>query len=44
MIIEDSANVTFNENTFNVDGKGPDWLFDIDALTKTLSFSDEIST
>ena len=43
-IIEESADITFNENTLNVDGKGPDWLFDIDALTKTLSFSDKVST
>ena len=43
-IIEESANVTFNEHTLNAYGKGPDWLFDIDALTKTLSFSDELST
>ena len=43
-IIEESADITFNENTLNVDGKGPDWLFDIDALTRTLSFRDEFST
>ena len=43
-IIEESVDITFNENTLNIDGKGPDWLFDIDALTKTLTFSDKFST
>ena len=40
-IIEESANVTFNENIINESGKGPNWLFDIDALTTSLSFSDK---
>nr|GEV63275.1 hypothetical protein [Tanacetum cinerariifolium] len=28
----------FSENTPNVVGSGPDWLFDIDALTRTMSY------
>ena len=43
-IIEESANVTFNENTPNIPGVGPTWLFDIDALTKSLSFCYELNT
>ena len=43
-IIEESFNVTFNENTPNATGKGPDWLFDIDVLTTSLSFSDKFPT
>ncbi|RRC79823.1 hypothetical protein EH999_23420, partial [Escherichia coli] len=38
-IIEESINVKFNENTPNVPGSGPDWLFDIDALTNSLNMS-----
>jgi hypothetical protein len=37
-IVEESVNVTFNENTLNVSGVGPDWLFNIDELTKSLSY------
>ncbi|GJW12957.1 ribonuclease H-like domain-containing protein [Tanacetum coccineum] len=36
-IIKESANVTFNENTSNAPGTGPDWLFDIDAFTNSSS-------
>ena len=43
-IIEESANVSFNEHTPNILGKGPDWLFDIDALTLSLSPYDEFGT
>ncbi|GKD21740.1 retrovirus-related pol polyprotein from transposon TNT 1-94, partial [Tanacetum coccineum] len=28
----------FSENTPNVVGSGPDWLFDIDALTRTMNY------
>ncbi|GKA36738.1 putative ribonuclease H-like domain-containing protein [Tanacetum coccineum] len=29
---------TFSENTPNIAGSGPNWLFDIDALTKSLNY------
>ncbi|KAI3714956.1 hypothetical protein L6452_21919 [Arctium lappa] len=38
-IIEECDNVKCNENTPNLIGTGPDWLFDIDSLTNSLSFS-----
>ncbi|GJS68151.1 hypothetical protein Tco_0682716 [Tanacetum coccineum] len=28
----------FNENTPNIAGSGPTWLFDIDGLTKTMNY------
>ncbi|GKE02434.1 putative ribonuclease H-like domain-containing protein, partial [Tanacetum coccineum] len=34
-IVEENLHVKFNENTPNMVGSGPNWLFDIDALTKT---------
>ncbi|GJZ72020.1 ribonuclease H-like domain-containing protein [Tanacetum coccineum] len=37
-IVEESLHIRFNENTPNVAGSGPDWLFDIDALTKTMNY------
>ena len=37
-IIEESANVTFNELTSNASGSVPNWMFDIDALTNSLNF------
>ncbi|GKF85767.1 hypothetical protein Tco_0253594 [Tanacetum coccineum] len=30
--------VQFSENTSNVVGSGPNWLFDIDALTKSMNY------
>ncbi|KAJ9545396.1 hypothetical protein OSB04_025103 [Centaurea solstitialis] len=38
-IIEKSDNVKCNENTPNVHGTGPNWLFDIDSLTNSLNIS-----
>ncbi|KAJ9541256.1 hypothetical protein OSB04_027762 [Centaurea solstitialis] len=43
-IIEESDNVRFNENTPNVPGSGPDWLFDIDSLTNSLNMSSAVVT
>ncbi|KAJ9541286.1 hypothetical protein OSB04_027792 [Centaurea solstitialis] len=42
--IEESDNVKFNENTPNVPGSGPDWLFDIDSLTNSLNMSSAVVT
>ncbi|GJX29151.1 putative ribonuclease H-like domain-containing protein, partial [Tanacetum coccineum] len=33
MIVEETLNIRFLENTPNVKGNGPDWLFDVDSLT-----------
>ncbi|GKF47820.1 ribonuclease H-like domain-containing protein, partial [Tanacetum coccineum] len=38
MIVEENLHVRFNENTPNMVGSGPNWLFDIDALTKTMNY------
>nr|GFA38488.1 hypothetical protein [Tanacetum cinerariifolium] len=32
-IVEENMHIRFSESTPNVVGSGPDWLFDIDALT-----------
>ncbi|KAI3680946.1 hypothetical protein L6452_35726 [Arctium lappa] len=40
-IIEESDNVKCNENTPNPIGSGPQWLFDIDSLTNSFSFSSD---
>ncbi|GJW96682.1 putative ribonuclease H-like domain-containing protein, partial [Tanacetum coccineum] len=32
-IVEETLNIRFLENTPNVTGYGPDWLFDVDSLT-----------
>ncbi|GJX96146.1 retrovirus-related pol polyprotein from transposon TNT 1-94 [Tanacetum coccineum] len=37
-IVKESLHIRFSENTPNSVGSGPDWLFDIDALTKTMNF------
>nr|GEW07969.1 hypothetical protein [Tanacetum cinerariifolium] len=37
-IAEEILHVRFCKNTPNVVGSGPDWLFDIDALTRTLNY------
>ncbi|GJT12009.1 putative ribonuclease H-like domain-containing protein [Tanacetum coccineum] len=37
-IVEENLHIRFSENTPNVVGSGPDWLFDIDALTKTMNY------
>ncbi|KAJ9547394.1 hypothetical protein OSB04_019937, partial [Centaurea solstitialis] len=43
-IIEESDNVRCNENTPNIPGSGPNWLFDIDSLTNFLNMSSEVIT
>ncbi|GJV98884.1 ribonuclease H-like domain-containing protein [Tanacetum coccineum] len=35
---EENLHVQFSENTPNITGTGPNWLFDIDALTKLMKY------
>ncbi|GJZ53148.1 hypothetical protein Tco_0608033 [Tanacetum coccineum] len=37
-IVEENLHIKFSENTPNVVGSGPDGLFDIDALTRTMNY------
>ncbi|GKE20782.1 ribonuclease H-like domain-containing protein [Tanacetum coccineum] len=37
-IVEENLHIRFSENTPNVAGSGPYWLFDIDALTRTINY------
>ncbi|GKA79111.1 retrovirus-related pol polyprotein from transposon TNT 1-94 [Tanacetum coccineum] len=37
-IVEENLHIKFIESTPNVVGSGPDWLFDIDALTRTMNY------
>ncbi|GJQ89574.1 putative ribonuclease H-like domain-containing protein [Tanacetum coccineum] len=37
-IVEENLHIRFSENTPNAEGSGPDWLFDIDALTRTMNY------
>ncbi|GJU29418.1 putative ribonuclease H-like domain-containing protein [Tanacetum coccineum] len=37
-IVEENLHIRFSDNTPNVIGSGPDWLFDIDALTRTMNY------
>nr|GEU73744.1 hypothetical protein [Tanacetum cinerariifolium] len=37
-IVEENLHVKFNENTPNIIGSGPNWLFDIDVLTKSINY------
>ncbi|GJY29702.1 ribonuclease H-like domain-containing protein [Tanacetum coccineum] len=37
-IVEEKVHVQFSENTPNTAGSGPNWLFDIDALTKSMNY------
>ncbi|GJQ91832.1 putative ribonuclease H-like domain-containing protein [Tanacetum coccineum] len=37
-IVEKNMHVQFSENTPNIVGSGPNWLFDIDALTKPMNY------
>ncbi|GKB90986.1 putative ribonuclease H-like domain-containing protein [Tanacetum coccineum] len=37
-IVEDNLHVQFSENTPNIARSGPNWLFDIDALTKSMNY------
>ncbi|GJS65178.1 ribonuclease H-like domain-containing protein [Tanacetum coccineum] len=37
-IVEENLHIQFSENTPNIAGSGPNWLFDIDALTKSINY------
>ncbi|GJX35414.1 retrovirus-related pol polyprotein from transposon TNT 1-94 [Tanacetum coccineum] len=37
-IVEENLHIRFSESTPNVARSGPDWLFDIDALTRTINY------
>ncbi|GJU54112.1 uncharacterized mitochondrial protein-like protein [Tanacetum coccineum] len=37
-IVEENLHIRFSENTPNVAKSGPDWLFDIYALTRTMNY------
>ncbi|GJW81716.1 ribonuclease H-like domain-containing protein [Tanacetum coccineum] len=37
-IVEENMHIRFSESTPNAVGSGPDWLFDIDALTRTINY------
>nr|GEU31082.1 putative ribonuclease H-like domain-containing protein [Tanacetum cinerariifolium] len=37
-IVEENMYVKFSENTPNIVGSGPNWLFNIDALTKSMNY------
>ncbi|GJT94217.1 uncharacterized mitochondrial protein-like protein [Tanacetum coccineum] len=37
-IVEENLHIKFSESTPNVIGTGPDWVFDIDALTGTMNY------
>nr|GEU83571.1 ribonuclease H-like domain-containing protein [Tanacetum cinerariifolium] len=36
--VQETLHVNFMENKPNVAGSGPDWLFDIDSLTRTMNY------
>ncbi|GKG46082.1 hypothetical protein Tco_0498528, partial [Tanacetum coccineum] len=37
-IVEENLHVKFSEDKPNIEGSGPNWLFDIDALTKSMNY------
>ncbi|GKA83900.1 ribonuclease H-like domain-containing protein [Tanacetum coccineum] len=37
-IVEENLQVQFSENTFNITGSRPNWLFDIDALKNSMNY------
>ncbi|GJU73358.1 hypothetical protein Tco_1264763 [Tanacetum coccineum] len=37
-IVEETLNIIFLENTTNVKGNGPDWLFDVDSLSISMNY------
>nr|GEZ13668.1 ribonuclease H-like domain-containing protein [Tanacetum cinerariifolium]GEZ17417.1 ribonuclease H-like domain-containing protein [Tanacetum cinerariifolium] len=37
-IVEENLHIRFSENTSNIAGSGPNWLFYIDALTKSMNY------
>ncbi|GJX25430.1 ribonuclease H-like domain-containing protein [Tanacetum coccineum] len=43
MIVEENLHITFLENKPTVIGSGPEWLFDIDTLTKSINYKPVVS-
>ncbi|GKA89454.1 putative ribonuclease H-like domain-containing protein [Tanacetum coccineum] len=37
-IVEENLHVQFSKNTSNIAGSGPNWIFDIDALTNSMNY------
>ncbi|GKE90871.1 hypothetical protein Tco_1571966, partial [Tanacetum coccineum] len=37
-IVKETLNIRFLENTPNVKGNGPEWLFDVDSLTISMNY------
>ncbi|GJS00587.1 putative ribonuclease H-like domain-containing protein [Tanacetum coccineum] len=37
-IVEENLHVKFSEETPNIAGSGPEWIFDIDTLTKSMNY------
>ncbi|GJS79529.1 ribonuclease H-like domain-containing protein [Tanacetum coccineum] len=37
-LVEENLHVQFSKNTPNIEGSGPNWHFDIDALTKSMNY------
>ncbi|GJU72972.1 ribonuclease H-like domain-containing protein [Tanacetum coccineum] len=42
-IVEENLHVQFSKNTPNIAGSRPNWLFDIDALTKSMNYKPVIA-
>nr|GEX96197.1 copia protein [Tanacetum cinerariifolium] len=42
-IVEENLHVKFIKNTPNIAGSGPNWLFDIDALTKSMNYKSVVA-
>nr|GFA69794.1 ribonuclease H-like domain-containing protein [Tanacetum cinerariifolium] len=42
-IVKENLHIRFSESTPNVIGSGPDWIFDIDALTRIINYETIIS-
>ncbi|GKE18082.1 retrovirus-related pol polyprotein from transposon TNT 1-94 [Tanacetum coccineum] len=42
-IVEENLHIQFSENTPNIAGSGPNWLFDIDALTKSMNYKSVVA-
>ncbi|GKB87685.1 ribonuclease H-like domain-containing protein, partial [Tanacetum coccineum] len=43
-IVKENLHVQFSKNSSNIAGSGPNWLFDIDALTKSMNYKPVIQT
>nr|GEY07445.1 hypothetical protein [Tanacetum cinerariifolium] len=42
-IVEENLHIRFSENTLNIAGSGPNWLFNIDALTKSMNYKSVVA-